>query len=164
MGRFSNLHQRNFNERFPWQVYNNKLACFDESLLKDGSVSINHWDIQNLATEMFKFKMMSSETVTHTFLQQKQTQYNSQWLQNSFNTNFVSRTRTYFFLGSKISNSLPTELKQLESLKSFKEQIRAQKLESYPCRLCKTNGAVLVSAFFKYHQSGNYTCVHRSVI
>ena len=42
------------------------------------------------------------------------------------------------FLGSKIWESLPNNLKNKESIESFKMAIKEWKSESCPCRLCKT--------------------------
>ena len=42
------------------------------------------------------------------------------------------------FLGPKIWESLPNNLKNKESIESFKMAIKGWKPESCPCRLCKT--------------------------
>ena len=42
------------------------------------------------------------------------------------------------FLGIKIWESLPNNLKNKESIESFKMAIKAWKPKSCPCRLCKT--------------------------
>ena len=42
------------------------------------------------------------------------------------------------YLGPKIWNSIPTELKQESSLKNVKESIKLWKSLHCPCRLCKT--------------------------
>ena len=43
------------------------------------------------------------------------------------------------FLGPKIRESFPNNLKNKESIESFKMTIKEWKPESCPCRLCKTN-------------------------
>ena len=68
---------KHFHERCLRVIYNDKSSSYDELLLKDGSVSIHHRNIQNLATEMFKVKNdFSPKIVTDIFLQQAQTQSN----------------------------------------------------------------------------------------
>ena len=42
------------------------------------------------------------------------------------------------FLGPKIWERIPNNLKNKESIESFKMTIKEWKAESYPCRLCKT--------------------------
>ena len=42
------------------------------------------------------------------------------------------------FLGPKIWESLPNNLKNKESIESFKMAFKERKPESCPCRLCKT--------------------------
>ena len=64
-------------KRCLWLIYNDKLAIYDQLLLKDGSIPIYYRNIQNLAIEMFKVKnYLSPIIVTGTFFQQAQTQYN----------------------------------------------------------------------------------------
>ena len=43
-----------------------------------------------------------------------------------------------WFLGPKIWECLPKNLKNKESIESFKMAIKEWKPELYPCRLCKT--------------------------
>ena len=49
-----------------------------------------------------------------------------------------SGTESIKFLGRKIWEVLPREIKQLESLNEFKKAIKQLKPTSCPCRLCKT--------------------------
>ena len=68
---------KDLRKRYLRLIYNDKLASYDQLLLKDGSVSMYYRNIQNLAIEMFKVKnYLSPEIVTGTFFQQAQTQYN----------------------------------------------------------------------------------------
>ena len=71
----NNNTMKHVHERYLRLIYNYKSSSYNELSLKDGSVSIYHRNIQNLATEMFKVKM-SPELVADTFLQRKQTQHN----------------------------------------------------------------------------------------
>ena len=47
-------------------------------------------------------------------------------------------TETLSFLGSKIWELIPTEIKELVSLNNFKKAIKKWILVNSPCRLCKT--------------------------
>ena len=49
-----------------------------------------------------------------------------------------SGTESIKFFRPKIGNILPQEIKQLESLKDFKNAIKQWKTTSCLCRLCKT--------------------------
>ena len=50
--RFLNTKINRLHERCLWIVYNDKKSSFDELLVKDGSVSIHHQNMQKLAAEM----------------------------------------------------------------------------------------------------------------
>ena len=50
--RFLNTKINRLHERCLWIVYNDKKSSFDELLVKDGSVSIHHQNMQKLAVEM----------------------------------------------------------------------------------------------------------------
>ena len=55
------------DERYLRLNQNNKLSSYKELVEKDGSVSVNHRNIQSLAIEMIQIK--SHETVTDIFTQ-----------------------------------------------------------------------------------------------
>ena len=58
------------DERYLRLNQNNKLSSYKELLEKDGSVSVNHRNIQSLAIEMIQIKHgQSHETVTDIFIQ-----------------------------------------------------------------------------------------------
>ena len=42
------------------------------------------------------------------------------------------------YLGPKIWEQIPTEIKNKDSLVGFKKEIRKRKSLNYPCRICKT--------------------------
>ena len=55
------------------------------------------------------------------------------------------------YLGPKISDILPLELKKLTSAVAFKKGIKEWKPKNYPCRLCKKFSVTLfLSIFFLY--------------
>ena len=142
-------HNRTYNnkinrlhERCLRIIYNDKRSSFEDLLEKDNSVSIHHKNLQVLATEMFKvYTKKSPEIMQEIFPIKEQGQYN---LRNQ--ANFVIprvKSVNYGFesiryLGPKIWESLPHELKDIESVASFKAAIKKWKPDSCPCRLCKT--------------------------
>lgn len=74
---------------------------------------------------MFEVKNdLSPEIVTETFLQQAQTQYNMRY--HDFRTRAIRSvyhcSESILFLGPQIWNSFLSDLKQLESLNSFKKK------------------------------------------
>ena len=57
-------------------VYNDKISGFDELLVKDGSVSIHHQNLQKLAVEMFKVSRgLSPEILNESFRFREQITY-----------------------------------------------------------------------------------------
>ena len=64
------------HERCLWIVYNNKKSNFNELLVKDGSVSIHHQNLQKLGVEMFKVsRVLSPEIVNELFQLTEQIPY-----------------------------------------------------------------------------------------
>ena len=135
--KINRLHERCFQ-----LIYNDKRSSFEDLLEKDNSVSIHHKNLQALAIEMFKVHTKTSpEIMQEVFQVKEQGNYN---LRNQ--TDFVipqvksvnHGLESIRFLGPKIWESLPNDLKNKESVDSFKTAIKRWKPESCPCRLCKT--------------------------
>ena len=84
---------------------------------------------------------MTPEIVTEMFPLRPQGQYNLRsW---SYFTLPVVRTLNYGigsirYLGPKIWESIPANIKEVDTTESFKSAIKKWKPESCPCRLCKT--------------------------
>ena len=124
-------------------IYKSKQSSYEELLIKDGTVSIHHRNIQTLATEMFKVKneKMSPEIICDIFTQRINNHYNLRRI-NHFEIPFVrtvyNGTESVSYLGPKIWEIVPEEYKALNSLNSFKESIKNWVPLNCPCRLCKT--------------------------
>ena len=111
---------------------------------KDNPVSIHHKNLQALAIEMFKLhiKVQTSPKIMQEVFQVKEKRNYNLQIQTDFLippvkivNHGLERIR---FLGPKIWESLPNDLKNKESFDSFKTAIKKWKPESCPCRLCKT--------------------------
>ena len=141
--RSNNNKIKHLHERCLRLIYNDKQSSYEELLIKDGTVSIHHRNIQTLATEMFKVKneKMSPEIICDIFTQRINNHYNLRHI-NHFETPFVrtvyNGTKSVSYLGPKIWDIVPEEYKTLNSLNSFKESIKNWVPLNCPCRLCKT--------------------------
>ena len=122
-------------------TYQDNASTFEELLNKDNSVSIRHRNVQVLATEMFKIhRGLSPEILRETFVP-KTSSYNLR-KSNTFKKCKVHSvyhgTESLSFLGPKIWDLVPVELKLSETLFSFKLRIRNWVPFECPCRICKT--------------------------
>ena len=135
--KINRLHERCFR-----MIYNDKRSSFEDILEKENSVSIHHKNLQALATEMFKvYKKTSPEIMQEIFTIKEQGEYN---LRNqvdfvvphvkSVNFGFASIR----YIGPKIWESLSQNLKNKETIDSFKTAIKKWKPDSCSCRLCET--------------------------
>ena len=101
------------HERCLRVIYNDKQSSYEELLIKDGTVSIHHRNIQTLATEMFNVKSeMSPEIICDIFIQRLDNQYNVIHI-NHFETPFVrtvyNGTESVSYLGPKNWGIVPEE-------------------------------------------------------
>ena len=130
------------HERALRVTYQDNTSTFPELLNKDNSVSIHHRTLQVLATEMFEIhRGLSPELLRETFVS-KTSSYNLR-RNDTFEKRKVHSvyhsTESLSFLDPKISTLVPVELKQSETLYSFKLKIRHWELFECPCRICKTS-------------------------
>ena len=123
-------------------TYSGKKSCFDELLDMDESVSIHHQNIQKLGIELLKvLNGENPQIVNEIFRIKDETSYElrqgSCFHIPSVKTVF-SGTESIRFLGPKISELIPNDIKYLENLRDFKTVIKKWKPTSCPCRICKT--------------------------
>ena len=134
--KINSIHERAL--RISYEDY---VSTYAQLLEKDKSVSIHQRNLQMLATEMFKvFKKMPPKILNDIFIQKTA---NYDFLSNSFFhtpkvTSVYLGTESLSFLGPKIWNLVPLEIKQSENFVIFKREIKKIKLSACPCRLCKT--------------------------
>ena len=142
---FHNRHLNNkrnsIHERALRITYQDHIFIFQELLNKDNSISIHHRNFQVLATEMFKIHRGMSPDILREIFVPKISSYNL-GRNNTFQRRQVHSvyhsTESLSFLGPKIWDLVPLELKQLESLEVFKLKIKKWIPFECPCRLCRT--------------------------
>ena len=118
-----------------------RLICNEELLIKDGSVSSHHRNIQALANKFWKIKNgLSLELFTETFARETESHYD---LRRCSGSRIPLIRIVYYgsesicFLRPNVWNILQNEIKQHTSLNSFKKSIKKWKPQYCPSRLCK---------------------------
>ena len=121
-------------------TYNDSKSTFEELLSKDNSVSIHHRNLQVLATEMYKIKNDMAPELLNAIFQNRTLPYNLR-TNLSFSVRQVHSvyhgTESLSFLGPKIWELVPEDIKQSESLEIFKNKIKKWVPLKCPCRLCR---------------------------
>ena len=132
---------RNLHERCLRLIYKDKNSSYEELLTKHGSVSIYHRNIQALVTKMYK--------IQNGILSEIESHYNLRRC-NDFR---IPPIRTVYydsesipFLGPKIWNFLPDEIKQQTSLNSFKKPVKNWKPQD--CHVHCAKFSLMVSVSF----------------
>ena len=134
--KINSIHERTLRI-----AYQDRISTFQELLNKGNSVSVHYRNMQTLATEMFKIhRGLSPDILTEIFVP-KISLYNIR-RNNTFERRQVHSvyqgTESRSFLGPKIWDLVPLELKQLESLEIFRLKIKKWVPFECPCRLCRT--------------------------
>ena len=129
------------HERCLQIVYDDKISNFNELLLKDDPVSIHHQNFQKLAVEMFKMsRSLSHDIVKELFQFKEQIPYELRhrpqiqisWVHSAF-----SGIESLKFYEPKIWALVHNEMKQLESLRKFRNAMTPWKPTCCLCRLCR---------------------------
>ena len=122
-------------------IYCDNNSSYEELLEKEGSVSIPHRNLQNLAIEMYKVKNELAPMITaNAFTTIPENHYdfrNHNGFRLPFARTVYHSTESISYLGPKIWDIVPTELKNAQSLNSFKKSIRKWIPNNCHCRLCK---------------------------
>ena len=139
--RLLNNKINRLHERCLRIVYCDKKSSFQELLNNDGSVSIHTKNLQTLATEMFKtYKKLSPPIFEEIFLK-REIKYNlrkNSYFNIPIANNVYCGTESISNLGPRIWDQVPDRLKELNSLTSFKKEIKKWIPVNCPCRLCRT--------------------------
>ena len=130
------------HERCLRMICNDKISNFEELLNKDNSVSIHYSNIHALAIEMYKVANdMSPEIMNEVFKLRNTPHYNLRHT-SLFSTEPIhsvfNGTESAPYLGLKIWEQIPAEIKNKDSLDGFKNEIKKWKPSECPCRICKT--------------------------
>ena len=122
-------------------VYRNNELSFQELLDKENSVTVHHRNLRKLAIEMYKVKHnLSPLPMQELFVDH----INTYDLRNKRSwalptpTTINYGTETVRYRGPKTWDLLPNDLKESESLDTFKRKIKNWKPHGCECRLCKT--------------------------
>ena len=133
--KINSLHERALRI-----TYGDRSSSFESLLKKDNSVSIHHRNIQALATEMFKVKNNIAPEIMKELFAPKMSSYDLR-NNNSFKRRRVKSvwhsTESVSYLGPKVWDLVPNEIKESESLNAFKFKIKRWVPEGCPCRICK---------------------------
>ena len=122
-------------------TYSDKTSTFQLLLEKDNSVSIHHRDLQTLVTEIFKISNNLSPNIVKEIFQERFVPNNLR-RNNSFASRQVNSvyhgTESLSFLGPKIWDLVPLEIKESENVNIFTSRIKKWTPSYCPCRLCCT--------------------------
>ena len=121
-------------------VYSDKTSSFEKLLETDRSVPIHIRNLQTLATDFFKESKGLSPTIFSEVFSKRSVQYHLRHASEFSVPNVKSTfqgTESLSYLGPKIWDLVPKELKELSSLSAFKKAIKNWKPKNCPCRLCK---------------------------
>jgi len=128
------------HERCLRLMYNDKHSSFEELLIRDGAATIHHRNIRSLAIEMFKVAKGVAPKILSDLFKVNNNNYNlrnQSYFQIPNVRTVYNGTESISFLGPKIWNIVPEELRDLESLELFKTKIKKWVPENCPCRICK---------------------------
>ena len=126
-------------ERALRHVYDDRQSTFEEMLNIDKSVTIHHRNLQVLARELYKVHhVLGPELINDIFKNRNVTYYfrNNSAFETRNKKSVYYGTESISFLGPKIWERLPINIKDSENLSIFKLNIKSRKPENCPCRLC----------------------------
>ena len=142
------FHSRNLNnkinrihERALRLVYQNNLS-FSELLDLDNSVTVHQKNLQVLVTEIYKVKNGIALEIMKDIFELQNPSYNLRSTCNQFRRENIKTVhyglQSVRYLGPKIWELVPNNIKYSNSLSKFKKLIKSWKPEACPCWLCKT--------------------------
>ena len=142
------FHSRSLNnkinrihERALRLVYQNNLS-FSELLYLDNSVAVQQKNLQVLVTEIYKVQNGIAPDIMKDIFELQNPSCNLRSSCNHFGRENVKTVRygiqSVRYLGPKIWELVPNNVKYSNSLSKFKKLIKSWKPEACPCRLCKT--------------------------
>ena len=139
--RKQNHHINRIQERALRVVYKDYDSSFDELLEKENSYKTHDRNLQKLVAEIFQVKMsLGPEIMKESFeiVELPHALRNELKLKSRKIHSVSYGIETASFVGARVWNSLPSDLKQCKSLELFKSKIKNWIPENCPCKLCKT--------------------------
>ena len=138
--RIMNNKINRLHERCIRLIYEDKTSSLEGLLEQDKIVSIHTRNLQMLATEMFKVYQSMLPLIFSELFLGRDICYNLRSNSNFAVPNGKSAfygSESISYLGPKIWDIVPLELKDLTSLNAFKKGIKKWQPKKCPCRLCK---------------------------
>ena len=129
--KINKLHERALRV-----VYNNSDLTFQELLTIDGAFTIHERNLQKLVTEMYKVKHNLSPQPFQSLFTPAVRGKNDWVLPKVESVN--NGLETIRYMGPKIWQLVPEEIKTSKTIATFKEKIKMWKPIGCTCRLCKT--------------------------
>ena len=134
--RINNIHERALR-----LVYKDYTSSFDDLLATDNSFKIHQRNLQKLAIEIFKVKKGIAPAIMNNIFEFNDNPYSLRNDTAYFKSRNVQTVRygieTASFVGPRIWNSIPKEIKESASLEIFKSKIKSWTPKNCPCKLCK---------------------------
>ena len=131
------LHERRLH-----MIYNGNTTSSTDLLEKGDSISVHHRNLQDPATELYKFANgLSPKLVSDCFETDNLTVHNTRNRSTFYFRpirTFLLGTESLSHLGPKIWELVPSNIKILLTLTAFKEAFEQLKAHACPCRLCRT--------------------------
>ena len=113
---------------------------FDTMLLRDNAVPIHIRNLQLLMTEIYKTKWELNPSFMKEIFVEKHSPYGLRSCHNLLLPQVRTTCyglETISFLGCRLWQALPNDMKQSDTLSSFKRKIKTWKGEECNCRLCR---------------------------
>ena len=130
----------NLQERCLRLVYSDTVSSFEELLIRNNSQTLHQRNLQSLATELYKIKSHLSPNFLENIFTRQNLSINLR-NQSDFKSRKIVKplhgNESLSWLGPKIWNKTPLEIRNLDNLNEFKRQIRKIKFSTCPCRNCR---------------------------
>ena len=154
--RTLNAKINRLHERALRIAYNDYISSFEDLLVKDGSVTIHEKNLRSLVTEMFKIKNKLSPPFICDLVKESNIKYQTRShysiTENEGQQNIDKKhvltvpkvykvktgTESFSNVGPILWNSLPEDVKNADTLASFKSKVKELTFDNCPCSICKT--------------------------